>query len=161
MHKTPARRASVLVAAVSSLSLLTAGCGDGDGPVDDDTATNAKNAEASPNAPTKTGLTVGFLPKQVNTPYFAVADRGGERAVESLGSTFKEVGTDQGADASGQVSHINGLTEQKADAIAVSALDPDALCDLTDGVDGAVVDGQRAGGRGHTNSLWFWFRFWS
>ncbi|MGW1632332.1 rhamnose ABC transporter substrate-binding protein, partial [Streptomyces anthocyanicus] len=30
---------------------------------------------------------------------------------------------------SGQVSHINGLTEQKADAIAVSALDPDALCD--------------------------------
>lgn len=35
------------------------------------------------------------------------------------------------------------------------------LGDLTDGVDSAVVDGQRAGGRGHTNSLWFWFRFWS
>ncbi|MGW7337166.1 rhamnose ABC transporter substrate-binding protein [Streptomyces sp. NPDC054808] len=129
MHKTPSRRASVLVAAVSSLSLLTAACGDGDGPAGGDTTANAKNAEASPNAPTRTGLTVGFLPKQVNTPYFSVADRGGERAVKSLGSTFKEVGTDQGADASGQVSHIDDLTEQKVDAIAVSALDPDALCD--------------------------------
>ncbi|CAM5229429.1 Rhamnose ABC transporter substrate-binding protein OS=Streptomyces tendae OX=1932 GN=rhaS PE=4 SV=1 [Streptomyces tendae] len=128
MHNTPSRRAAVLVAAVSSLSLLTAACGEGDSPAGD-TAANAKNAEASPNAPTKTGLTVGFLPKQVNTPYFSVADRGGERAVEALGSTFKEVGTDQGSDASGQVSHINDLTEQKADAIAVSALDPDALCD--------------------------------
>ncbi|WP_282086705.1 rhamnose ABC transporter substrate-binding protein [Streptomyces tendae] len=129
MHKTPSRRASVLVAAVSSLTLLTAACGDGDGSADGDTATNAKNAEASPNAPTKTGLTVGFLPKQVNTPYFSVADRGGERTVESLGSTFREVGTDQGFDASEQVSHINDLVERKADAIAVSALDPDALCD--------------------------------
>ncbi|MEU1870018.1 MULTISPECIES: rhamnose ABC transporter substrate-binding protein [unclassified Streptomyces] len=129
MRTTPSRRASALVAAVSSLSLLTAACGDGDDPADGDPATNAKNAEASPNAPTRKGLTVGFLPKQVNTPYFSVADRGGERAVESLGSTFKEVGTDQGSDASGQVSHINDLIEQKADVIAVSALDPDALCD--------------------------------
>ncbi|MGX1115236.1 rhamnose transport system substrate-binding protein [Streptomyces ambofaciens] len=129
MRTTPSRRASALVAAVSSLSLLTAACGDGDDRADGDSATNAKNAEASPNAPTRKGLTVGFLPKQVNTPYFSVADRGGERAVESLGSTFKEVGTDQGSDASGQVSHINDLIEQKADVIAVSALDPDALCD--------------------------------
>lgn len=129
MHRIPSRRASVLVAAVSSLGLLTAACGDGDGPADGDTATNAKNAEASPNAPIRTGLTVGFLPKQVNTPYFSVADKGGERAVEALGSTFREVGTDQGADASGQVSHINDLTAQEVDAIAVSALDPDALCD--------------------------------
>ncbi|MET9827472.1 substrate-binding domain-containing protein [Streptomyces sp. NPDC006349] len=66
-------------------------------------------------------MTVGFLPKQVNTPYFDVADGGGEEAVKSLGSTFKEVGTDQGADASEQVSHINDLTAQKVDAIAVSA----------------------------------------
>ncbi|MEV4049329.1 rhamnose ABC transporter substrate-binding protein [Streptomyces sp. NPDC049744] len=129
MRTTPSRRASALVVAVSSLSLLTAACGDGDDRADGDSATNAKNAEASPNAPTRKGLTVGFLPKQVNTPYFSVADRGGERAVESLGSTFKEVGTDQGSDASGQVSHINDLIEQKADVIAVSALDPDALCD--------------------------------
>ncbi|MYS53755.1 substrate-binding domain-containing protein, partial [Streptomyces sp. SID6013] len=129
MHQSPSRRASVLVAAVSSLSLLTAACGDGDGSAGGDTTANAKNAEASPNAPTRTGLTVGFLPKQVNTPYFSVADRGGERAVKSLGSTFREVGTDQGADASGQVSHIVDLTEQEVDAIAVSALDPDTLCD--------------------------------
>ncbi|WP_399894783.1 rhamnose ABC transporter substrate-binding protein [Streptomyces sp. BBFR51] len=129
MRTSPSRRASVLLAAVSSLSLLTAACGDTDESADGDSTANAKNAEASPNAPTKTGLNVGFLPKQVNTPYFTVADEGGERAVKQLGSTFKEVGTDQGSDAAGQVSHINALTEEKADAIAVSALDPDALCD--------------------------------
>ncbi|AOW90707.1 rhamnose ABC transporter substrate-binding protein [Streptomyces olivaceus] len=128
MHRTPARRASVLVAAVSSLSLLTAGCGDGDGSADDDVATSGKNAEASPNAPTRTGMTISFLPKQVDTPYFDMADAGGERAVKELGSTFKEVGTEQSADASEQVAHVNRLTEQKVDAIAVSALDPDALC---------------------------------
>ncbi|MEV7990622.1 rhamnose ABC transporter substrate-binding protein [Streptomyces sp. NPDC086077] len=127
MRITPTHRAAILLAVVSSLSLLTAACGDSDG--DGDGATNTKNAEASPKAPTKTGLTVGFLPKQVNTPYFSVADRGGERAVEELGSTFEEVGTEQGADAAGQVSHINALTQAKVDAIAVSALDPDALCD--------------------------------
>ncbi|CAL9669717.1 rhamnose ABC transporter substrate-binding protein [Streptomyces sp. enrichment culture] len=129
MHRTPSRRASVLVAAVSSLSLLTAGCGDDDGSADGDAATNGKNAEASPNAPTRTGMTIGFLPKQVNTPYFDVADAGGERAVKELGSTFKEVGTEQGSDAAEQVAYINQLTEQKVDAIAVSALDPNALCD--------------------------------
>ncbi|MDT0609161.1 rhamnose ABC transporter substrate-binding protein [Streptomyces lancefieldiae] len=129
MHRTTSRRASVLVAAVSSLSLFTTACSDTSGSADGESATNAKNAEASPNAPTRKGLTVGFVPKQVNTPYFSVADQGGERAVTELGSSFKEVGTEQGADTAGQVSHINALTQEKVDAIAISALDPGALCD--------------------------------
>ncbi|WP_217143282.1 rhamnose ABC transporter substrate-binding protein [Streptomyces sp. AC627_RSS907] len=129
MHRTPSRRASALVAAVSSLSLFATACGDTGGSADGDSTTSAKNGGASPNAPTRKGLTVGFVPKQVNTPYFSVADKGGERAVTELGSSFKEVGTEQGADTAGQVAHINALTQEKVDAIAISALDPSALCD--------------------------------
>ncbi|MYU48230.1 substrate-binding domain-containing protein, partial [Streptomyces sp. SID7803] len=85
--------------------------------------------KADPNAATKKGLTVGFLPKQVNNPpYFSTADKGGRAAVEELGSTFKEVGTSSGTDTSGQVSYVNTLTQQQVDAIAVSAQDPGALC---------------------------------
>ncbi|MFI8949778.1 rhamnose ABC transporter substrate-binding protein [Streptomyces sp. NPDC053750] len=139
MHRTPTRRASALVAAVSSLSLLTTACGDTGDSADGDSVTSAKNGEASPNAPTRKGLTVGFVPKQLDTPYFAVADQGGERAVKGLGSSFKEVGTEQGADTDGQVSHINDLTQEKVDAIAISALDPSALCDaLKEAMDAGI-----------------------
>ncbi len=33
--------------------------------------------KADPNAATKKGLTVAFLPKQVNNPYFTTSDNGG------------------------------------------------------------------------------------
>ncbi|GAA4811980.1 rhamnose ABC transporter substrate-binding protein [Streptomyces ziwulingensis] len=129
MHRTTTRRTSVLLAAVSSLSLLTTACG---GSTDDSgsggSTTNAKAGEASPNAPLKKGLNVTFLPKQVNTPYFSVADKGGEQALTELGSSYKEVGTNDGADTAGQVTHIDTLTQQGVDAMAVSAQDPEKLC---------------------------------
>ncbi len=84
--------------------------------------------KADPNAATKKGLTVGFLPKQVNNPYFTSADKGGEKAVKELGSRFKEVGPTSATDTAGQVSYVNTLTQQQADAMAVSAQDPGALC---------------------------------
>ncbi|GGL94311.1 rhamnose ABC transporter substrate-binding protein [Streptomyces fumigatiscleroticus] len=130
MHRTTSRRhPSVLLATVSALSVFATGCG---GAADDSAGTesvaNTAAGKASPNAPTKRGLTISFLPKQVNTPYFSVADQGGKEAVTELGSTFQEVGTDDGADTAGQVSHITSLTQRKVDAIAVSAQDPEALC---------------------------------
>ncbi|WP_433344058.1 rhamnose ABC transporter substrate-binding protein [Streptomyces sp. CA-253872] len=85
-------------------------------------------AKADPGAATKKGLTVAFLPKQVNNPYFTTSDNGGKKALASLGSTYKEVGTSSGTDTSGQVSYVNTLTQQQVDGIAVSAQDPGALC---------------------------------
>ncbi|MFI8287851.1 rhamnose ABC transporter substrate-binding protein [Streptomyces sp. NPDC085614] len=84
--------------------------------------------KADPNAATKKGLSIAFLPKQVNNPYFTTADNGGKKVVEGLGSTYKEVGTSSGTDTAGQVSYVNTLTQQQANAIAVSAQDPGALC---------------------------------
>jgi rhamnose transport system substrate-binding protein len=130
MRKSSLRRACAALAAVSSLALAATACG---GTTKDDvknesTGAAAAAGKADPNAATKKGLTVGFLPKQVNNPYFTSADKGGEAALKELGSSYKEVGPSSATDTSGQVSYVNTLTQQQVDGIAVSAQDPGALC---------------------------------
>lgn len=130
MRKSSLRRACAALAAVSSLALSATACG---GTTKEDVKNESTGAAASagkadPNAATKKGLTVGFLPKQVNNPYFTSADKGGEAALKELGSSYKEVGPSSATDTSGQVSYVNTLTQQQVDGIAVSAQDPGALC---------------------------------
>ncbi|WP_435613234.1 rhamnose ABC transporter substrate-binding protein [Streptomyces sp. bgisy159] len=130
MRQSSLRRACAALAAVSSLALAATACG---GTTKEDVkneSTGAANsgATADPGAELKKGLTVGFLPKQVNNPYFTSADQGGEKALTELGSSYKEVGPSSATDTSGQVSYVNTLTQQQVDAIAVSAQDPGALC---------------------------------
>ncbi len=128
LHR-PARAAAV-GAAVLAVALGLTACGgttknnsgsDGGGAA-------ATSAAANPNAPLKKGLTVAFLPKQVNNPYFTSADGGGKTVLEQLGETYKEVGTSSATDTAGQVSYVNTLTQQQVGAIALSAQDPGALC---------------------------------
>ncbi|MGW5650701.1 rhamnose ABC transporter substrate-binding protein [Streptomyces humi] len=129
MRKSSIRRAAVALAAVSSLALAATACGGttkNNSGSDDKAATST--AKADPNAALKKGLTVGFLPKQVNNPYFTSADNGGKKALTELGSKYKEVGPSSATDTSGQVSYVNTLTQQQVDAMAVSAQDPGALC---------------------------------
>ncbi|MGA5285990.1 rhamnose ABC transporter substrate-binding protein [Streptomyces pseudogriseolus] len=129
MRTASLRRTCAALAAVTSLALAATACG---GTTKEDVRNEggaaASAGKADPNAATKKGLTVGFLPKQVNNPYFTSADQGGEKAVRELGSTFKEVGPTSATDTAGQVSYVNTLTQQQVDAMAVSAQDPGALC---------------------------------
>ncbi|MFJ9738549.1 rhamnose ABC transporter substrate-binding protein [Streptomyces sp. NPDC101166] len=130
MRKSSLPRACAALAAVSSLALAATACG---GTTKEDVKNESTGAavsagKADPNAATKKGLTVGFLPKQVNNPYFTSADKGGEAALKELGSGYKEVGPSSATDTSGQVSYVNTLTQQRVDAMAVSAQDPGALC---------------------------------
>ncbi|MBB5906436.1 rhamnose ABC transporter substrate-binding protein [Actinoalloteichus hymeniacidonis] len=83
--------------------------------------------EADPDAEIPAGLSVTFLPKQLNNPYFGVADAGGEEAVTEFEGEYSEVGPSE-ASASSQVSYINTLTQQGVDVIATSANDPNAIC---------------------------------
>jgi rhamnose transport system substrate-binding protein len=82
--------------------------------------------QANPNAPLKQGLKIAFLPKQLNNPYFTVADNGGLEAVKEFGGQGKAVGPSE-ASASSQVSYINTLAQQRQDAIVISANDPNAI----------------------------------
>ncbi|MFG3009458.1 rhamnose ABC transporter substrate-binding protein [Streptomyces cinerochromogenes] len=129
MRQSSLRRACAALSAGTSLALALTACGGTTkSDVKDDNAAAASAGKADPNAATKKGLTVGFLPKQVNNPYFTAADKGGEKALGELGSRYKEVGPSSATDTSGQVSYVNTLTQQRVNAIAVSAQDPGALC---------------------------------
>ncbi|TMR98252.1 rhamnose ABC transporter substrate-binding protein [Nonomuraea basaltis] len=118
-------------ALLAGLALLTAACG---GTTKTDVAqqqssapaTAASSAAADPNASLKQGLKIAFLPKQVNNPYFTIADEGGIAAAKEFGGEGKEVGPSD-ASASSQVSYINTLMQQKQDAIVISANDPNAV----------------------------------
>ncbi|GAB3409008.1 rhamnose ABC transporter substrate-binding protein [Flindersiella endophytica] len=91
-----------------------------------------ETGKANPGAPLKEGLSVAFLPKQVNNPYFTTADqKGGKSAVGEFKGSFKEVGPSE-ASASSQVSYINTLSQQQTDVIVVSANDPNAICGALD-----------------------------
>ncbi|MEU5366502.1 rhamnose ABC transporter substrate-binding protein [Streptomyces sp. NPDC005925] len=128
LRRTP-RRTGAALAAVTALALAATACsGTTKDDVDNESAANAPGGKADPDTALKKDLTVGFLPKQVNNPYFTTADKGGEKALRELGSRFKEVGPSSGTDTSGQVSYVNTLTQQQVDAMAVSAQDPGALC---------------------------------
>ncbi|UFR00736.1 rhamnose ABC transporter substrate-binding protein [Streptomyces sp. Go40/10] len=123
------RTSRVTLLSVTSLALALTACGGTTkSDVKDDNAAAVSAGTADPNAATRRGLTVGFLPKQVNNPYFTTAGKGGEKALGELGSTYREVGPSSATDTSGQVSYVNTLTQQRVNAIAVSAQDPGALC---------------------------------
>ncbi|KUM99854.1 sugar ABC transporter substrate-binding protein [Streptomyces yokosukanensis] len=129
MLTSPLRRTCAALAAGTSLALFLTACGGTTkNDVKADNSAAASAGKADPHAATKKGLTVGFLPKQVNNPYFTTADKGGRKALAELGSTYKEVGPSSATDTSGQVSYVNTLTQQQVDGMAVSAQDPGALC---------------------------------
>lgn len=138
MHVRPAldRRALAAVAVASLMALGATACGGttkkSTDAADASAGGGTATASADPSAATKKGLTVAYLPKQVNNPYFTIADNGGRKAVEALGEHYKETGTSSGTDTAGQVSYVNTLTQQRVSAIAVSAQDPGALCTALD-----------------------------
>ena len=130
LRTSPVRRIAATVAVVSAVALGAAACGGTTKNSSDSGGSAAPTAtgSADPSAAAKKGLTIAYLPKQVNNPYFTISDNGGKKAVEALGEKYKEVGTSSGTDTAGQVSYVNTLTQQQVSAIAVSAQDPGALC---------------------------------
>jgi rhamnose transport system substrate-binding protein len=123
--------------AIAALVVTTAACGGTTRGEDEGSADAAAGASANPDAEIPSGLAIAFLPKQLNNPYFAVADAGGEKAVGEIDGEYSEVGPSE-ASASSQVSYINTLTQQGADVIVTSANDPNAIC--------SALDQARAGG---------------
>jgi rhamnose transport system substrate-binding protein len=87
------------------------------------TATAASGGAAAKSA---SDITVAFLPKQLNNPYFTISDAGGQKAVEGLGAKYKRVGPSD-TSPTAQVSYINTLVTQKVGAIAISANDANAV----------------------------------
>lgn len=125
------RRFTTRVLAVATAGALTASLAACGGTTKNDAKaqnnTAASTATADPNAATKQGLKIAFLPKQLNNPYTDVEVGGGKAAVGELKGDYKLVGPND-ASASSQVSYINTLIQQQQDVIAVAANDPNAVC---------------------------------
>jgi rhamnose transport system substrate-binding protein len=119
---------SKYIAATSAVAcmLALAACGSTKSNSTNSGSAQSTAAAQSQSGAPKKGLTIAFLPKQVNNPYFTTSDNGGKSAVTALGEKFKRVGPSD-ATASSQVSYINTLTTQKVNAIAISANDPNAV----------------------------------
>jgi rhamnose transport system substrate-binding protein len=115
------------ITALAVAGVMLTACG---GTTKDDAKTDApaaaSSATANAGAPLKEGLKIAFLPKQINNPYFTIADKGGSEAVTAFKGDSKEVGPSD-ASASSQVSYINTLTQQKQDVIVISANDANAV----------------------------------
>ncbi|MCA0253404.1 MAG: rhamnose ABC transporter substrate-binding protein [Actinobacteria bacterium] len=97
-------------------------------------STTPTTGAPAPEAPSETtpaateGLRMTILPKNLGNPYFETSTKGAEAAAAEIGATTELVGpTDAAADA--QVPYIETATQQKVDAIQISANDQTALCD--------------------------------
>ena len=113
-------------ALVPVLALAVAACGSTKSSTENSSKSGSTGSTKSAPKNSSGKLTIAFLPKQVNNPYFTVSDNGGKQAVTGLGEKFKRVGPSD-ATASSQVRYINTLTTQKVSAIAISANDPNAV----------------------------------
>lgn len=111
------RRAGALTALAVGVALLASGCA-----VDSGTGGTEGGDGGSDN------LAITFLPKNLGNPYFDTSSAGAEEAITEFDGTFAEVGPAE-ATPDSQVSYINTLTQQGVGAIAVSANDPEAICD--------------------------------
>ena len=112
------RRAGALTALAAAAALVLAGCA-----VDSGTGGTEGGGEGGSD-----NLAITFLPKNLGNPYFDTSSAGAEEAIEEFDGTFAEVGPAE-ATPDSQVSYINTLTQQGVGAIAVSANDPEAICD--------------------------------
>jgi rhamnose transport system substrate-binding protein len=83
------------------------------------------SAGASGSAAAGGGLSVTFIPKQINNPYFDAAKQGADKAATELGGTVTQVGPSAATEA--QASFIQDETTKGVKAIAISANDPNAV----------------------------------
>jgi rhamnose transport system substrate-binding protein len=113
---TKKARVGAFAAIAVSVALVATGCAA--------TGDTGGSDEGSGDA----NLSITFLPKNLGNAYFDTSDKGGADAIAEFDGTYAEVGPATGS-PDGQVSYINTLTQQGVGAIALSANDPDALCD--------------------------------
>ncbi len=116
----------VLALVVSGAVALTACGGTTKDSAGQQTGGATNTATADPNAPLKEGLKITFLPKQVNNPYFTVAQKGRQGAGTAIKAELKATGPSEASRVLAGHLHQHAAQQQQ-DALVVSANDADAV----------------------------------
>jgi rhamnose transport system substrate-binding protein len=123
--RSAARRRVAAVCGALAVSLLAAACGSSDN--SSNGSSSGGSGGSSNSGGVKSGLTVYFIPKDVNNPYEVIADQGGTSALQELGGkVVVNSGTEDTAAA--QIPAIQAAIQAHADAIVIAGNDPSALC---------------------------------
>jgi ribose transport system substrate-binding protein len=127
-------RRSFLLAAIASASLLL-GCDDG--------VHNEETNKAAVDKKNRQTIVIGFVAKSQSNDVFRVAERGARDAAKDLGEKYNvnvtiDVRTPSEEDAVKQAEAISSLTNQRANAIIVSASE---AATLKSAIDSAVDRG--------------------
>ncbi len=126
--KLHSRRATALAALALTATTALSACGS-----DDEGGSDGGDGGSGGDS-----LSMTMLPKNLGNPYFDTSTEGAEKAAGELGAEIEEVGPET-ASPDAQVSYINTVAQQGADALILSANDPEALCDAIEEARGADV----------------------
>jgi rhamnose ABC transporter rhamnose-binding protein len=112
-HRTRSR--TLLALGMLAILAALAGCGE-----------SGVGQSASSEGPQREKPLIGFMPKLTGFGYFEAANKGAQEAAKELGVEVDYDGPAE-ADPAAQAELIEQWVQQRYDAIAVSANDPDAL----------------------------------
>ncbi|MDQ0874421.1 ribose transport system substrate-binding protein [Paenibacillus sp. V4I3] len=130
---------------VLTSTLIFAGCGS------NQTTSVISQAKESPKAASKE-ITIGFVVKTMDNPYFQLMNKGAQKAADELGVKLVWKAGQNSTDVAAQLNIVQDLIQQHVSAIVIAPIGPEAIVPAIDKANGngipvVIVDTRASGGK--------------